>query len=327
MIQGTRKHKLLYLLKILFEETDDKQGLTMPQIIERLAEEGIDAERKAIYRDLAALEECGFEIEKLRTSPVQYSLFNRPFDEGELTLLVDAVQTSRFLTERRSKSLVDSVKSLGSKRQREKLSHDLSIEGRIKMQNESVFYNLDAIRQALAARRKITFKYSKYDARKKKVPKRDGRIYEATPVKLTYTNDCYYLVTFSDKYQDFVVYRVDRMLRINVSDKPATRNEQVANFDLSEYGTQAFGMFLGDPVSATLRFDEGMMDEIIDRFGTGIEVRQGDDGRLSIRVVVPDEGPFFGWLATWGDRVVIESPAELRAKYREHLRICLAEYE
>ena len=323
---NNQKIKLLELLKILFEHTDEERGLTMPQIIESLAERGIDAERKAIYRDLAALEACGFEVEHLRTSPVQYALVSRPFTEGELRLLIDSVQSSRFLTEGKSASLVRAIKSLASKRQREDLSHRLHVEGRIKMQNESVFYNLDAIQRALAYHRKISFLYFRYNVNKKRVLRREGRRYEASPVQLTYVNDCYYLVTYSDKYEDFANYRLDRMLDIEVLDEKAARNAQVANFDLEEYCNRSFGMYTGESVAASFIVDEVAMGAVIDRFGFDVEVLPVDADHARVHAVVMESPTFFGWLAERGTHMTIEHPATLKKSYQEYLQGILQEY-
>ena len=165
MKSENQKLKLLHLMRLFFEETDEKQGLTMPQIITKLQELGIDAERKAVYRDIAALKQFGLEVQKLpKTAPVQYALVNREFSEPELLLLVDAVQSSRFLTKSKSEALVRSIRTLGSKRQGALLDKCLHVEGRIKMQNESVFYNVDIIQAAIKAKRKVRFRYFKYDA-------------------------------------------------------------------------------------------------------------------------------------------------------------------
>ncbi len=319
MAQSNQKTKLLELLKILFSQTDEERGLTMPQIIQALAERGIDAERKAIYRDLEALDSCGFEIERLRTSPVQYALVSRPFSEGELRLLVDSVQSSRFLTEGKSASLVKAIKSLASQRQQEDLNHRLHVEGRIKMQNESVFYNLDAIQRALADKRKISFLYFRYDVKKERVLRRDGQRYVATPVQLAYVNDCYYLVAYSDKYDDFANYRLDRMLSIEVCEEPASRNKKLANFDLAEYANRSFGMYTGEVVSATFIVDDLAMGAVIDRFGIDVVTTPVDDKHARVHAVVMESPTFFAWLAERGTHVTIEHPASLKKVYKAYL--------
>ncbi len=221
MAVNRQKLKLLYLMRMLEEETDAEQGLTMAQILERLEAQGITAERKGIYRDIEALREFGLDVRTYQRAPVEYALERRDFAFHELLLLVDAVQSSRFLTQRKSDALVAGVKRLATKRQRKLLDKRVHVEGRIKMQNESVFYSVDRIQEALAGKRKISFTYFKYDAEKRKKLQHDGRRYVETPVQLVYSEGYYYLVAFNEKHDGFANYRVDRMDRIEVPEEPA----------------------------------------------------------------------------------------------------------
>ena len=156
-----QKLKLMYLAKLLESETDDEHGLTGPQIIQRLAELGIAVERKTLYRDLDCLREFGYNIVKYQRSPIEYGLASREFQESELLLLADAVQSSRFLTERKSNALVKAIGKLGSKYLADDLRRNLHVEGRIRSQNESVFYNIDAIQRAISAKKKVRFRYDR----------------------------------------------------------------------------------------------------------------------------------------------------------------------
>lgn len=315
--------KLLHLARILHEETDEEQGLTMAEIIAKLSELGIEAERKSLYRNIASLEEFGFSIEKLRTSPVQYALVNRQFEEGELLLLADAVQSSKFLTKTKAEKLTRSIKSLGSKRQAKDLSKRLHVEGRIKMQNESVFYSLDAIQRAIASKRKIEFQYFKYTCDKQRALQYDGRIYVETPVQMVYSGDCYYLIAYNDKHADFVSYRVDRMLKVQVSEQAATRNSEIATFDVAGYQSRMFGMFSGESVRAQLSVAEEAMGAVIDRFGRDITSTTTPDGNALVNVTVTESPTFYGWLAQFGGLVKITQPESLRTAYLQHLQAIL----
>ena len=181
------KLKLLHLARIFERETDDDHGLTAPQIIGKLAELGVNVERKTLYRDIDCLRAFGYNILKYNRAPVEYGLAD--FQEQELLLLADAVQSSKFLTESKSRSLVEGIGKLGSKYMDENLRKQVHVEGRIKSQNESVFYNTDAIQRAISLRRKIEFRYFKYDEHKKRVTSKHGdgsEIYKETPVQLAY---------------------------------------------------------------------------------------------------------------------------------------------
>ena len=225
MAINRQKLKLLYLMRMLEEETDAERGLTMAQIIGKLEALGISAERKSIYRDIEALREFGVDVRTYQRAPVEYAVEHRAFAFAELQLLVDAVQSSRFLTQRKSDALVEGVKQLASRRQRALLDKRVHVEGRIKMQNESVFGSVDRIQEAIALKRRISFVYFKYDAAKRKALQHNGERYIETPVQLVYAEGYYYLVVFNEKHDDFANYRVDRMDRIEVLDEPALKND------------------------------------------------------------------------------------------------------
>ncbi|NPD32740.1 WYL domain-containing protein [Eggerthellaceae bacterium zg-997] len=320
MPASSKKAKLLYLSKIFHELTDDEHGLTMPQIIEELASYGIGAERKSVYSDITALQEFGLAIEKLSTSPVSYALVNRPFTKEQILLLADAVQSSRFLTERKSNALVGALETLTSKPQATNLRKLLHVEGRIKMSNESVFYTLDAIQRAIAERRKVRFQYFQYGTDKRQVLQREGQWYEETPVHMTYSDGCYYLVAYNDRHEGFTNYRIDRMTRVRPSDERATRNAQTVEFDVRKYELRAFGMYTGTAQSVTLQVKRSIMGAVIDRFGEDVLTTEVTPDQANIHVTVMESPVFFGWVAQFGDRIRILKPASLVEAYSEYLQ-------
>lgn len=321
------KLKLLYLARLFEEETDDEHGLTGPQIISKMAEKGIDVERKTLYRDIECLRAFGYNIIKYNRRPVEYGLATREFQEAELMLLADAVQSSRFLTKKKSDALVKAVGRLGSSHMAHALKRRLHVEGRIKSQNESVYYNIDGIQDAIDAKRKVEFKYFKYNERKEKVWQHGGEFYIETPVQLIYVDDEYYLVVWNDKHGDFATYRVDRMKSIRVSEEEATRNERIASFKVDEYRQRAFGMYAGKTVDVTLRVAGAAMSTVIDRFGKDVPVDAQDDGTARASVRVMEAPTFYGWLATLGSQVEIEGPRRVRDAYAGYLRGILERYE
>lgn len=342
------KVRLLHLAKLLHEQTDAERGLTMPQIIAKLESEGIPAERKSIYRDLDVLREVGLDIRSLPRRPVEYALASRLFSTSELMLLIDAVQSSRFLTQGKSDALVRSLKALASKREAVALSRRVHVEGRIKMQNESVYHNVDIIQEAIRLRRKIGFHYFKYDAAAKMRLQHGGEQYRETPVSLVYSNDCYYLVAYNDKHADFVHYRVDRMRSIILLDDPATRNEATRSFNAGAYLGCAFGMYRGTKRVVTLLVHESAMSGIVDRFGQDMVVTPagapsecGEQSAQSDRATEPSceqrwarvsapvmESPaFFAWLAQFGAQVRIEKPTSLACAYASYLEDIVSVYK
>ena len=327
MAINRQKLKLLYLMRMLEEETDAERGLTMAQIIGKLEALGISAERKSIYRDIEALREFGVDVRTYQRAPVEYALERRDFTFHELLLLVDAVQSSRFLTQRKSDALVEGVKQLASRRQRALLDKRVHVEGRIKMQNESVFGSVDRIQEAIALKRRISFVYFKYDAAKRKALQHNGERYIETPVRLVYAEGYYYLVVFNEKHDDFANYRVDRMDRIEVLDEPAIKNERIATFDARELESRAFGMYSGEPVAATLLVDEEVMGAVIDRFGKDVESVPTGEKQARVYATVMKSPVLFGWLAQFGGRVRIEKPTALAQEYRAYLEDIVAAYE
>ena len=317
---GNQKQKLLCLMRMLQEETDQSQGLSMPQIIERLEEEGIRAERKALYRDLQALRDAGFDIQKLPTRPVQYSLVRSELGLDDVMMLVDLVQSSPFLTERRSNQLVRSLKKLVSERERKKLAKRVHVQGRIRNQNESIFHNVDKIHEALQAKRKIEFLYFGYDTHKNPRPRHDGKRYVVTPVKVVYADSNYYLAAYDDADELIKTYRVDRMKIAQMSDKPATRCAAIANYDTDAFAYQRFSMYHGEPKCVTLRVEAELMDVVVDRFGRDVEVTKATDNYAEIRVNVQVSAQFFGWLAGLDGKATIKTPRKLKEEYRTWLK-------
>ena len=321
--------KIPLIIKMLREETDDEHGLTMNEIIERLSEQGVEAERKSIYRDFDVLRECGYDIIKRTGRPTEYALGEREFEYPELLLLVDAVQSSRFLTTRKSNQLLQRIKGLTSMHQAEALNRHVHVERRIRAQNESVYYNVDAIQEAIASRQKVGFRYFKHDLQQNKVYGKDGKIYRETPVHLVYSDGYYYLIAFNDAHDDFVRYRIDRMSHIQVLDEPATRNDRIAGFDVEAFALQAFGMFGGQEVRVTFEFDASMIDIILDRFGRDgvIIIPQADGETGHATVTVRKSSVFFGWFAQLGTRARIIAPTSLAQEYHDYLADIVKRYE
>lgn len=317
---GNQKQKLLCLLRMMQTETDINQGLSMPQIIERLEEAGIQAERKALYRDIAALREAGFDIRKLPTRPVQYALVRNELGLDDVMMLVDVVQSSPFLTDRKSNQLVRSLKGLVSDREQKKLAKRVHVQGRIRNQNDSVFHSVDQIHEAMQRNRKIEFLYFSYDTKKNRVARHEGKRYVVTPVKVVYADGNYYLVAHDSSAEHMKTYRIDRMKIAQISNERAVRNAAIANYDFEEFAYQSFGMFHGEPACVTLRAASSMMDAVVDRFGQDVEVVKSAENYAEIRVKVQVSPQFFGWIAGLNGDVTIRAPKKVVGEYRNWLK-------
>ncbi len=321
MASENQKLKLFYLLEVLKEETDAEHGLTRAQITAKLDEHDIRVERKTFYDDIRRLQDFGYDIVSYPEGcNTVYALATREFEETELLLLADAVLSSKFLTQRKSKALIGQLGTLGSKHLAAELNKKIYVEGRIHNQNESVFYSLDAIHRAIDAKVKVSFLYFKYDVSKEPVLSRDGEPYVVTPVQLMYMDDFYYLIAYSDTHEAFTTYRLDRMRSIELTSERATSNDAIKGFDVSKFQQRVFGMFSGDAVEVTLRVDASVMSAVIDRFGKDVESTASEEGDFAIVHATVMKAPtFYGWLATFGTKIIIEEPASLREDYRAYL--------
>ena len=321
MASANQKLKLMYMARIFQEETDENHGLTRQQITDRLAALDIKLERKTFYNDIECLKSFGLDIIRLdNTRPAEYSMVSRSFESPELLLMTAAIQSSQFLTSRKAKQLAKKITALGSKHTGDIINKSIHVEGRIKNQNESIFYLLDAIQRAFMEKRKIEFTYFKYDVNKKRVKQHNGDTYVRTPVQLMYMDSFYYLIVWDEKHQDFGTYRVDRMGSVKVSNEPAEDNEEIRKFDVGKFQQRIFGMYSGEPVNVKLRVQEWAMGGVIDRFGKDVASRALNDREAQVCVTVMKAGTFYGWLATYGDGIVIEEPASLKEDYLEYLR-------
>ena len=342
---SAQKLKVLHLMDILRTETDPDHGLTMPQLIERLAARGIDAERKGIYRDIETLREFGMDIRQLKRQPVQYALAERDFELSQLTLLVDAVQSSRFLSDGASRALVKSVRQLASAEERKALNKQVHVHGRPKRQDWSDFVSVDLLQEAMARKSKVSFRYYKYGAGKERVARKGGAAHVVTPVNLTYSDGNYYLVAYDHKEEEIRHYRVDRMMKAEVLDEPMQGAKERKALRRDDYAKRTFGMFAGETREVRLEFDERMVDVILDRFGLDTrmhyvkadkkeELDRGsvDSGvqeaprRVQAVVEVEVSQQFFGWITGLGPHMSIVGPLDVRTSYMEQLERTLGNY-
>ncbi len=311
--------KLLYLQKILLEQTDEFHPLSVPQLIEALAKEGIAAERKSIYSDLALLQQFGLDLLS-RTGKVSgWYVGERDFQLPELKLLVDAVQSSRFLTAKKSHALIKKLEGLGNKYDGQQLNRQVFVSGRAKTMNERIYYNVDEIHSAIAGHHTIKFRYFDYNTQKEKVFRREGRRYIVCPFGLIYNDGNYYLVAYDTEKKSMRHYRVDKMAELGTMGYPFEGEREYPNFHLASYAQQHFGMFSGSQCNVTLRCQNNMAGIIIDRFGRDVMlIPQGDD-HFTVQLSIVLSTQFFGWLFGLGTGVQLVGPEVAVRRYRQQL--------
>ena len=300
------KAKLLYLAKILLEETDEEHPLSTTQLINRLNSCGISVERKALYDDLETLENFGMDIGKIKSRSNLYFVGERTLELPELKLLVDSVQASKFITEKKSAELIGKLEKMTSNHNAKALSRQDFVSGRVKTPNEQIYYNIDAIHSAIGENRKISFKYFEWTIDKKQEFRRNGEKYIQSPLGLSLVDNNYYLITYSDKYDKILHFRVDKMTGISVlSEKAKLPHEK---FDISEYTNRTFNMFGGVDEKIELLVHNSLIGVIIDRFGKNISMIKADEDHFIAVISIAASPTFFGWLLSFGDRMKVLSP-------------------
>lgn len=324
---SNQKLKLLYLLKMLNEKTDEDNTMTINDMIAELDRYGITAERKSIYDDLEALRHYGLDIASRKSKTTEYYVASRLFELPELKLLVDAVQCSKFVTHKKSNELIKKIESLASYRQAQSLQRQVYVSNRVKTINESIYYNVDRLHAAIAENKKVSFKYFDYDIKKEKAFRKNGDKYSVSPYALSWDDENYYLITFSTKYNDFTHYRVDRMTDIDLIDEERDLLPDREHFDIAEYTKKVFNMFGSEEVLVQLQFDNSLVNAVIDRFGKDVVIGKMDECSFYIWIKVAVSSTFFAWISQFGNKIKVLSPESVIEKYRSHMRDILAQYE
>lgn len=308
-----QNEKPLALLELLFRESDEDHPLSMAQLLQGLDNQGIPAERKSVYADLEVLRQRGWDIQLDRRRG--YWLAQRPFELAELKLLVDAVQSSKFISLRKSRQLIKKLEGLCSRHQAGALQRQVFVSGRVKTMNESVLYSIDAIQEAIARNRQITFRYFDYNVKKEKVFRHGGRVYQVSPAGLLRSDESYYLVALTGG--EVRHYRVDRMARVRPAEE--ARAEGCDGLDMAAYTRRHFGMFSGRERQVKLRCPNALSHVILDRFGLeSMLVPDGPD-HFTLTAAVAVSPQFYGWLFGLGPQVELLSPQDVREDYVRQL--------
>lgn len=321
-----RKKRPICLYRLLFDYTDDDSGLSMADIISRLENEyGITTERKAVYDDIKMLQHLGVDINYSAEKGGGYSLLSREFEISQLKLLVDTVQSSKFLTEGQSKELISKLSSLTSKRQAEQLKRHVYISGRAKNENKAVFSSVDLINRAINENKQISFKYFNWNEKKEKIKRHGGEDYIVSPWEMTINEEKYYLIAYDSKADKLKNFRVDKMLDCHIVDSARMGKHLTEQLDLAEYTMTLFGMFgSGTPELVRVSLPNELAGVIIDRFGTDVSMFPDGCDRFIFSARVAVSPQFFGWLFGLSSNAVIISPKSAVEKYKEMLKSALS---
>ena len=325
---SNQKFKFTYLMKIMAEKTDDEHSLTMPQILEELEKYEVSAERKSIYEDFKDMSNFGIEvIKEQKGRETFYHIAGREFELAEVKLLIDAVQSAKFITQKKSKSLISKVKNFVSEHQAKQLQRQIVINDRVKTMNESVYYNVDDIHTAINQNRKIKFKYYKWDIDKKLVERHGGSYFVVSPWALLWDDENYYMIAFDDWDNKIKHYRVDKMMYIEVGNDERAGKEEFKNFDMAKYSKATFGMYHGEKTKVCIKFANHMCGVFIDRFGKDTLFRKIDENHSELIADINVSPQFFGWIFSLGNDVEIVSPREVVDELREYTKKFIMKYE
>ena len=327
MAENNQKLKILYLMKILLEKTDETHSITMPEIIASLQAYGINAERKSIYTDMENLRLFGLDIigEKMDKS-FSYYIGNRQFELAELKLLVDSVQASKFITAKKSNQLIKKIEGLASKYEAAQLQRQVYTTERIKAGNEGIYYNVDQVHTAIASNQQIKFHYFNWDVNKKQVLRKDGAYYQVSPWALSWDDENYYLVAYDSAEEKIKHFRVDKMMHISAIEEKREGSKKFQAFDMGAYAKKMFGMFGGDEEMVKIICKNELAGVMIDRFGQDVSLIKEDAEHFSINVRVAVSSQFLSWVMALGDGAKIVSPERVVDKVREEIKRLAGQY-
>ena len=323
-----QKLKLLTILRFLRERSDEAHPVTVGDIISALAEAGIDAERKSIYSDLEALATFGADIITLRGKNTGYYLGARAFETAELKLLVDAVQSSRFITLKKSNELIEKLSKDASVYTAASLKRQVQVANRVKTMNESIYYTVDVLHSAISQNKKLSFLYYEWNAKKEKVLRHGGERYLVSPFVLSWEDENYYLIAYESKSRALRHYRVDKMTDVAVTDEPREGEDALQGLDAGLYARSVFGMFGGERQSVTLRCEGSVAGAMLDKFGRDVPfLADEEEGFFRVHIGVSVSPLFYSWVFGFGGKVKILSPQSVVDGYLDMAKGVLRAYQ
>lgn len=317
----TSKERLIELLKLLYSKTDDEHPLSTAEILAYFMEQGVRTDRDTVKADIEALNNCGIEIYTIKSTQNKYYFSDRPFELAELKLLVDAVEASKFITTKKSKALVQKLMTLAGENRASELVRHLYTTGRIKPENETIFYTVDAIHKAINAAKQISFVYCEYDRNKKLIPKRNGEPYIFSPYAMLYSEDKYYVLGYSLRHEKIVKYRVDRMKTPIILDTDIV--PRPADFDPVDYTVNIFSMYDGTTCQVELLCENRLMNYVVDRFGDDVHTEFAVDDHFVATVEVSVSQTFLARIFQFAGGIKIIGPTEVVAEYQKMLQEAL----
>lgn len=324
--EANQKLKLYFLSKILIEKTDDSHSLKISEIQSYLNSYGVSADRKTLYLDLDLLDKMGLEIIKEGSQNCRrYHVGKKMFEIAELKLLVDSVQSSKFITERKSKDLIKKLTSFCSKYEAAQLERQVVVQGRIKSMNKSIYYVVDCIHEAISINKQIQFEYLKWNEEKQLVKRREEP-YRVSPWALTCNHENYYLVAYDEEDKKVKHFRVDKMGKITITKAPCSEKKKSQGFNAAIYTKENFEMFSGEERRVKIVLEKDLVGVFIDMFGRDVHISRYSDEELIAEVTVFVSPQFYGFLFGLRDKVRIIEPGEVKEEYLKQMNDIKCKY-
>lgn len=321
-----QKLKLLYLVKYLMQHSDEDHPVSTANIIEELKRNDISAERKSIYDDIEALRNFGVDIIQVKGKNGGYYIGERDFELPELKLLVDSVQSSKFITQDKTYKLIKKIESLASVYDGQLLQRQVFVSNRVKSMNESIYYTVDVISDAITQNKKIRYQYFEYTVEKERRFRHGGAFYNVSPFALIWDDENYYMLAWDSDAGKMKHYRVDKMFKVSMTDIERDGIEEFKKVDMSAYTKSVFGMFGGNEQKVKLRFANHLVGAVLDRFGREtIVIKDGEEHfTVSVNVVVSQQ--FLAWVFGFGEDAEIISPEEVRNEMQKQAENIIKKY-
>ena len=323
-----QKLKLLYLVKILEQYTDENNSLTIKKLINLLQDKEVSVERKTLYKDIELLQNYGYDIVVTKEGKENsYFLATRNFELAEVKMLIDVIQASKFLTAKKSHHLIAKLKTLVSRNEANKIQRQIYSYEANKYINETIYVNVDAIHNAIANNKVITYNYWQWDSNKEMKNRHNNKLYKVSPFALVWNDENYYLVAYDSNSNKIKNYRVDKMSNVQITNIDRNGHNRFKEENISSYSKKIFSMYGGKLEKITLQFTEKMIGVIVDRFGTEVKIHKLADNNYEANVEVMCSNHFLGWILSLGGGVKITNPENVKEQMRNLLEESLKIYK
>lgn len=318
-VEKGQRLKLLKIWEILRQETDEAHPMSSVELLERLEAIDIKCDRRTLYADIQALNESGYKINCNRRKTNEYFVERREFSMAEIQILMDAVQAASFIPEEKTALLVDKIAELAGSRKAEAIKKNIVAFNTVKSHNEDIFGTVATITQALEQDKKIEFLYFDYDTNKRRIYRKENKVYKVNPVATIFSNDKYYLLCYDDKHGNPSHYRIDRMAEMKISSENIVPSKLSELCAIQKHKKQLFGMFTGEECEVSFEADNSLIDTVLDKFGFDTRLSVRNNQTFSFSATVQLSPVFLGWCCSFGDKLKVTGPETVLKHLKEHL--------